>query len=132
MRHEVLRGRAVPVLFPAADADDVPGADGDERSASRLDVADAFGDVQRLADGVVVPGGVGARGEVHGADGEGGALRLGDRVDVDVAGEPLGGSLHRLGLVDALHRGLLRGGVACGWGLTGWAPSTARGGAVRE
>src|SRR3954469_3606499 len=88
--HEVGGGAAVPVLFAAGDADDVAGADGDERSAASLDVADAFGDVERLADGVVVPGSVGARCEVHAGDAHRcRALTIGDRVDVDVTAEPV-------------------------------------------
>jgi hypothetical protein len=39
----------MPVLFAARDADHVPGADGEQRPAAGLDVADAFGDVEGLA-----------------------------------------------------------------------------------
>src|SRR3954469_21764418 len=66
--HEVGGGGAVPVLFAAGDADDVAGADGEQWSAARLEVADAFGDVEGLADGVVVPGGVSTWCEVHAGD----------------------------------------------------------------
>src|SRR3954447_18440152 len=66
--HEVGGSAAVPVLLAAGDADDVAGPDRDERSPAGLDVADAFGDVERLADCVVVPGGVCTGREMHADD----------------------------------------------------------------
>ena len=42
-----------------------PGANAQEWSAAGLDKAFAFGDAQRLPEGMAVPGGVGARREVH-------------------------------------------------------------------
>jgi hypothetical protein len=86
----VLGRGAVPVLLVAGDAYDVAGADGDDRSAAGLHSALALGDVEGLADRVVVPGGVGAGREMHRADRERRTLGLGDGVDVDVAGELLG------------------------------------------
>ena len=92
-----LLGRgAVPVLFAGCDAHDVAGADSHERPAACLDVALAFGDEERLAVGVVMPGGVGAWREVHGAERpRRSALVGGDGVDEHVAGEPVGRPLHR-------------------------------------
>src|SRR3954466_6886536 len=113
--HEVGGGAAVPVLLAAGDADDVAGTDGDERSAAGLDVADAFGDVQGLADGVVVPGGVRARCEVHAGDAHRcRALTLGDRVDVDVAGEPVGRAFAGGAGGDVFHQSSSGRGAALG------------------
>jgi len=49
--------------------------------------------VQRLAVGVPVPRGAGARREVDGVDLAAGLGARGDDVEVDDAGEPLGGTL---------------------------------------
>ena len=57
--------RAVPVPFAGWGDDDVAGTDTDERPAACLDEAFAFGDAEGLTEGVPVPGGVGARREVH-------------------------------------------------------------------
>ena len=65
-----------------------------DRAALALAAADALGDEDRLAVRVGVPGGAGARGEVHERGGERRAAgRGGDGVDVDVAGEPVGRAL---------------------------------------
>ena len=93
MGHEVVGCRAVPVLFVGCNADHVTGVDADEWSAAGLDEAFAFGDEERLAESVPVPGGVGTRREVHGAERPGRwSLVGGDGVDEHVAGEPVGGA----------------------------------------
>ena len=61
---------------------------------SRWQQADALGDEDRLAVRVGVPGGARAGREVHERGGERRRrLGRGDGVDVDVAGEPVGGAL---------------------------------------
>ena len=50
--------------------DAVAGADLLDRATFALAAADAYGDEDRLAVRVGVPGGAGARGEVHGGGGE--------------------------------------------------------------
>src|SRR3954452_20843975 len=69
--HVPVGGRAVPVLLARLDVDDVARADLLDPVASGRDEADAVGDVEGLALGVVVPGGAGSRGEpdVGAADG---------------------------------------------------------------
>ena len=92
--HEAVRGGAVPVVLAGLEEDAVAGADLLDRAALALAAADALGDEDRLAVRVGVPGGAGAGGEVHERGGErGGAGGRGDGVDVDVAGEPVGGAL---------------------------------------
>src|SRR6266704_4460818 len=87
--HEVVRGGAVPVPLVPGDIDDVAGTDPDDGSAAGLDQSFAFGDVERLGDRVRVPGGAGAGGEVHVAEGELVRFVPGrDWVDPGVAGEP--------------------------------------------
>src|SRR5215217_7172874 len=94
MGHVVVGGGAVPVPPIRGRGDDVAGADLLDGAAAGLDQALAFGDVQGLADGVGVPGGVGRGGEPDGADPYPLGFRaLGDEVDEDVAGEPLGRAL---------------------------------------
>src|SRR5205085_3078706 len=94
--HEAVRGGAVPVVLAGLEEDAVAGADDLDRAAFALAESGTLGDEDRLAVRVGVPGGSGAGGEVHrrGRERRGG-LRCGDRVDVDVAGEPLGGPLLR-------------------------------------
>jgi hypothetical protein len=75
------------------EEDAVAGADDLDRAVLALAQADAFGDEDRLAVRVGVPGGAGAGGEVHACGGEcRGAGRCGDGVDVDVSGEPVRGA----------------------------------------
>src|SRR4051812_24370286 len=91
--HEAVRGGAVPVVLARLEENAVAGADLLDRPGLALAQADALGDEDRLPVRVGVPGGAGARGEVHERGGErGGRLGGGDDVDVDVAGEPVGGA----------------------------------------
>ena len=64
VRHEPRRGGAVPVLLARLEEDAVSGPDHLDRAAAPLAEADAFGDPDRLAVWVRVPGGAGARREV--------------------------------------------------------------------
>src|SRR3954468_19179253 len=92
--HEAARCGAVPVVFVRLEEDAVAGVDLLDRAALALAAPDALGDEDRLPVRVGVPGRAGAGREVHGRGREGGGrLRGGDRVDVDVAGEPVGGTL---------------------------------------
>src|SRR6185295_17540168 len=92
--HEAVRGGAVPVVLARREEHAVAGADLFDRAAFALAAADALGDEDRLAVRVGVPGGARARREVHERGGEGRRrLGRGDRVDVDVAGEPVGRAL---------------------------------------
>src|SRR4051794_33210340 len=70
VEHEAVRRGAVPVVFAGLEEDAVAGADDLDRPALALAPADALGDEDRLPVGVGVPGGTGARGEVHGGGGE--------------------------------------------------------------
>ena len=91
--HEPVGGGAVPVLLAGLDVDDVAGADLLDVAAAAGDVADAVGDVERLAAGVGVPGGAGAGGEPDVGAADGGLLvGVADAVDVDGAGEPVAGA----------------------------------------
>ena len=66
----------------------------------------SFGDAERLPDRVAVPGGVAAGAEVHRRNAHRVArATLGDRVDMDVAGEPVGRPLHRRRLGLDFHGG---------------------------
>ena len=86
--HEPVRGGAVPVLLAGFDVNDVARADLSDTAGAGGDESDAVGDVQRLAFGVVVPGGARAGGEadVGAADGR---LLVGvaDRVHEHGSGE---------------------------------------------
>src|SRR4051812_40112965 len=88
VRHEARRRRAVPVVLAGLEEDTVAGADHLNRAAFALAETDAFGDPDRLAVRVRVPGGTGAGGEVHSDGAE--RLGVGDGVDEDGAGEPVG------------------------------------------
>src|SRR3954452_23173554 len=95
--HEAVRGGAVPVVLTGLEEHAVAGTDDLDGAALALAEADALGDEDRLAVRVGVPGGARAGCEVHERGGERRCgLGRGDRVDVDVAGEPVGGALLRL------------------------------------
>src|SRR5579884_524406 len=90
MDHEAVPGGAVPVVFAGFKEDAVAGADDLNRAAFPLAETDSLGDVDGLSVWVGVPGGPGARGEVDVGRGERrGAGRSGNRVYIDVAGEPV-------------------------------------------
>src|SRR3954454_5473921 len=90
VRHQPRRRRTVPVVLARLEEDAVTGTDDLDRAALALAEADAFGDPDRLAERVRMPGGARARGEVDGRGAEDGCLAgRGDRVDVDRAGEPV-------------------------------------------
>src|SRR5690348_11671278 len=97
MGHEAVRGGSMPVVLARLEEHAIAGADDLDRAALALAEADALGDEDRLAMRVGVPGGARGGGEVNerGAEGRG-RLRRGYGVDVDVAGEPVGGALLRL------------------------------------
>src|SRR3954451_23151444 len=98
VRHEAAGGRAVPVLLTGLDVDDVAGADLLRLGPTSGDVPDAVGDIERLPVGVVVPCGAGAGGEADvGAADRGLVVRVADAVDVNVAGEPVGGTAGGVG-----------------------------------
>src|SRR3954454_18642719 len=81
---------AVPVVLTGLEEDAVAGADHLDLAALALAEADAFGEPDRLAMRLRVPGGARARCEVDGRSAERGYVaRRGDRVDVDRAGEPV-------------------------------------------
>src|SRR5215216_4365917 len=63
--HEAVRGGAVPVVLAGLEEHAVSWADDLDRSAAALTEADALGDVDGLPEGVGVPGGSRARGEVN-------------------------------------------------------------------
>src|SRR5271155_1424419 len=108
--HQAVGGSAVPVLLPGLEQDPVTGADDLDRAAPALAEPDALGDEDRLAERVRVPRGPCARGEVHEAGlSPCGRARRGDRVDVDVAREPLRGAFSR---IDAAFRDL-HGDMPC-------------------
>jgi hypothetical protein len=89
------RGRcAVPVLLVVLEQHPVAWADDLDRPASALAQADAFGYEDGLTQWVAVPVGAGTWHEVHevGLHAEG-RRGSGDGVNVDVAGEPVAGSL---------------------------------------
>jgi hypothetical protein len=89
--HEMVVGGAVPVLLTVGGDVDVARPDLDGLFAACSDEAAAFGDVERLAAVVGMPGGPGAGGEMDRADVELRIpLRLDDRVDSHVACEPVG------------------------------------------
>ena len=60
--HESVWGGAVPVLLVGLKEDAIAGADLFDRPAAALTAADAFGDEDRLAERVGVPGGSGPLG----------------------------------------------------------------------
>ena len=84
---------AVPVVLAGLEEDAVAGSDQLDAAALALAEPDTLGDPDRLAERVRVPRGAGARGEMDGsrADARVVASRS-DRVDIDRAGEPVGGA----------------------------------------
>src|SRR5262249_46475406 len=99
-------------VFARLEVHPVSGADDLDRPAAALAEPETFGDVDRLAERMGVPGGPRAGGEVHSGGLQPGWLRRrGDRVDVDGSGEPV--TWARGGLESVardLHRVLLSGG----------------------
>src|SRR3954464_4148761 len=92
--HEPVGCGAVPVFLVGFEQDAVAGADDFDGSAAALAQADAFGDEDGLAEWVAVPVGSGAGHEVDQVRGDPRRRGCGgDGVDVDVAGEPVAGSL---------------------------------------
>jgi hypothetical protein len=82
------------VVLAGLEEHAVAGADLLYRAALALAAAEAFGDEDRLPDGVRMPVGAGARGEVHAAGaGAGRGLGGGDYVDEHQAGERARGAL---------------------------------------
>jgi hypothetical protein len=92
--HERRRGGAVPVLLAGLELHRVARPDRLDGPAAALGEPGAFGDVEDLAVRMRVPGGARAGREV---DAQQPHLRPGDRVDPDLAGEPLGRATLALG-----------------------------------
>jgi hypothetical protein len=91
--HEALGSGAVPVLLAGLEVDAIAGCDDLDGAAFALAEADALGDVDRLPEGVGVPGRARAGREVHrGGAKPGRPCRAGDGVDVDGAREPVAGA----------------------------------------
>jgi hypothetical protein len=91
--HEAVGRGAVPVVLARFEEDAVAGTDDLDGPAFALTEADPLGDEDRLAVRVGVPGGARAGREVDRRRRERGRpRRSGDGVDVDVAGEPVGGA----------------------------------------
>src|SRR3954452_13256912 len=87
---EVGGGRTVPVPLTRRRVDHLTGADLANLAAAGLHPPAAFGHVQRLADGMRVPGGAGTWCEVDEVDAQAGGLgALRDAVQPDVPGELL-------------------------------------------
>src|ERR1700677_2416257 len=92
--HEMLRGGAVPVLFVRRRVDDVARTDLVTILPAALNQADALRDVEGLPETVGVPGRAGPGSEVDEVHlNTRRVLAAGDGIDVDVAGEPFGGTL---------------------------------------
>src|ERR1044071_573469 len=97
VRHQACGCGTVPVVFAGLEEDAVAGADDLDVAALALAEADAFGDPDRLAERVSVPGGARAGCEVDSRGAERGCLAGGgDCVDVDRAGKPVGGAATRV------------------------------------
>src|SRR5829696_2907458 len=90
VRHEAVRGRAVPVVFARLEEDPVSWTYDLDRATTALCQPDAFEDVDRLSVGVGVPRRSRARCEMHAACTHArGARGRSDGVNVDRAGEPI-------------------------------------------
>ena len=72
MGHEAVGRSAVPVLLTRLEEDAITGADDLKRPAAVLAQAKALGDIDRLAVGVGVPGGLRARREMNATRGQAG------------------------------------------------------------
>ncbi len=70
VEHEAIGRRAVPVVLAGLEEDAVAGADGLDRATFALAQASAFGDEDRLAVWVGVPGDARAGRDVHERGGE--------------------------------------------------------------
>src|SRR3954464_13701417 len=104
--HEPVGSGAVPVVLAGLEEDAVAGTDLLDRTVLALAAPNALRDEDRLTVGMCVPCGSRSGREVHQRGGEGrGAGWRRDRVDVDVAGEPVARPLLRL---DAASRDLHR------------------------
>src|SRR4051794_18576667 len=80
----------MPMLLVRLDEHAVARADDLDRSIATLHEAYAFGHPERLAAGVTMPRGSCARGEMNDARAEPRTVRrCGNRVDKDVASEPV-------------------------------------------
>ena len=102
--HEVIRRCPVPVPLPRRRRDRVAGPDLDDLPAACLGPPDALEDVQGLAKGMGMPGVAGTRREVHDARAEvRGHLVVGDRIEPDLANEPVRRTLDRRPLGLNLH-----------------------------
>src|SRR4051812_31592246 len=89
-------GGAVPVLLAVGREMYVTWADLDDLLAPCLHQAASFGDIERLAALVRVPGRACARCEVNGSHVDvRSAVGWRDRVDPHITGEPVGRSLDR-------------------------------------
>src|SRR4051794_40104972 len=93
VRHQACRCGTVPVVFSRLEEDAVAGANDLDVAALTLAEANAFGDPDRLAERVGVPGRARAGREVDGGGTEVPvAFGRGDHVEVDRPGEPLRGA----------------------------------------
>src|SRR6202162_4965105 len=90
MGHEVVRRSPVPVLLFGWGSNDVARPDLSDGFTPGLHQTDAVGDVERLSEGVRMPGGAGTGAEADGVH-PGPRRRYAgiDRIDPDVAGEHL-------------------------------------------
>src|SRR5439155_7734526 len=90
VHHEAGRRRSMPVVLTGREVDAIAGADDLDRTAIALAETDAFGHEERLPERVRVPCGPRAGREVHHRR-RGSRRRrwTRDRVDVDVAREPV-------------------------------------------
>lgn len=110
VRHELVRGGAVPVLLARRRPDHVTRVRLEDLAAAGLDQGDARDDVEGLAQAVAVPGSPGAGCEAHGVRaGPGGLLAAVDHVGPRVADEPPGGQRRRHGA--ARRTGRTRGPI---------------------
>jgi D-arabinose 1-dehydrogenase-like Zn-dependent alcohol dehydrogenase len=118
--HKVIGRGTVPVPLAGRSPDGVPRTHDDDVSAAGLDQPDALDDVQGLPVGVSVPGGTGARGEVHGVDPawEGstpGAMTSNHTSPVNMSAGPLpDGRLRKISMVLSSER-VLRSGSGSVW-----------------